>query len=128
MEYFYRYRIAVTQKIDEWFFEYGDSRRTHKRAYDLFVRYLPSVCYNTFIDHRHYPKEKLSEYRLPPYVEIPLWMMVILVRYSSVSEAIEIWLYLRRSIRRALYMTGSKTIDLETFKKALLANEEVKVR
>ncbi len=128
MEDFYRYRIAVTQRIDGWFFERGNPRRTHKRAYDLFIRYLPSVCYNTFIDHRHYPKEKLAEYRLPLYLAIPLWITVALVKHSSVNEAVEIWLYLYRSIKRTLRMAGDKPIDLDTVKKALLANEEVKVR
>lgn len=128
MEYFYRYRITVTQKIDEWFFEYGNSRRTHKKAYDLFVRYLPSICYNSFLDHRHYPKTELAEYRLPQHVEIPLWIMVVLVKHSSVSEAVRILQYLRRSILRATRLAGGRPIDLVALKKALTASEEVEVR
>ena len=38
------YRIVGAKKIDVWFYEEGDMRRTHRIVYELIVLPLYGVC------------------------------------------------------------------------------------
>ena len=44
------YRIVGAKKIDVWFYEEGDMRRTHRIVYELIVLPLYGVCENSFLD------------------------------------------------------------------------------
>ena len=48
------YRIVGAKKIDVWFYEEGDMRRTHRIVYELIVLPLYGVCENSFLDYRHH--------------------------------------------------------------------------
>ena len=41
------YRIVGAKKIDVWFYEEGDMRRTHRIAYELVILPLYGVCENS---------------------------------------------------------------------------------
>ena len=41
------YRIVGAKKIDVWFYEEGDMRRTHRIVYELIVLPLYGVCSNS---------------------------------------------------------------------------------
>lgn len=38
------YRIVGAKKIDVWFYEEGDMRRTHHNVYELIILPLYGVC------------------------------------------------------------------------------------
>ena len=44
------YRIVGAKKIDLWFYEEGDMRRTQRIVYELIVLPLYGVCENSFLD------------------------------------------------------------------------------
>ena len=63
------YRIVGAKKIDVWFYEEGDMRRTHRIVYELIVLPLYGVCENSFLDYRHHSDELLELFIQPPYIE-----------------------------------------------------------
>ena len=81
------YRIVGAKKIDVWFYEEGDMRRTHRIVYELIVLPLYGVCENSFLDYRHHSDELLELFIQPPYIEVPLWLMVMTVKKPTVSSS-----------------------------------------
>ena len=77
------YRIVGAKKIDVWFYEEGDMRRTHRIVYELIVLPLYGVCENSFLDYRHHSDELLELFIQPPYIEVPLWLMVMTGKKSN---------------------------------------------
>lgn len=63
------YRIVGAKKIDVWFYEEGDMRRTHRIVYELIILPLYGVCENSYLDYRHHSDELLELYIQPPYIE-----------------------------------------------------------
>ena len=74
------YRIVGAKKIDVGFYEEGDMRRTHRIVYELIILPLYGVCENSYLDYRHHSDELLELYIQPPYIEVPLWLMVMMDR------------------------------------------------
>ncbi len=64
------YRIVGAKKIDVWFYEEGDMRRTHHNVYELIILPLYGVCENSFLDYRHHSDELLELFIQPPYIEV----------------------------------------------------------
>lgn len=81
------YRIVGAKKIDKWFHQKGDMRRTHDKVCELFILPLYGVCDDSFFDYRHASDELLELFEQPPYIEIPLWSSVFLVKHTSPEEA-----------------------------------------
>ena len=74
-ENFYRpYRVVSVKKIDRWFFEKHDHRRTHAKIYETVIRPKFGICENTFLDYRHEPDELLELFRQSVKVEFSLWL------------------------------------------------------
>ena len=94
------YRIVGAKKIDVWFYEEGDMRRTHRIAYELIVLPLYGVCENSFLDYRHHSDELLELFIQPPYIEVPLWLMVMTVKKMPVHEANRFFELLRTKMDR----------------------------
>ena len=65
------YRIVGAKKIDVWFYEEGDMRRTHRIVYELIILPLYGVCENSYLDYRHHSDELLELFIQPPYIEVP---------------------------------------------------------
>lgn len=116
----YRFhRIAAVQAIDRLYFENGDMQHTHKMAYKLFLRPMFGICANTALDDRRHPREELENYRLPPYIESTLAIMVLLVKRSSVADATAILRYLRSVVSTIVGRDRLRRLDLELFRKYL---------
>lgn len=81
------YRVVGAKKIDVWFYEEGDLRRTHHYVYELFILPLYGVCENSFLDYRHHSDELLELYDQPSYIEVPLWLSVMTVKKMGIHEA-----------------------------------------
>ncbi|MDE6623830.1 MAG: hypothetical protein K2K30_05510 [Alistipes sp.] len=81
------YRIVGSKKIDGWFYEEGDSRRTHAKAYQLFILPLYGICPNSFLDYRNVSDELLECCPQPDYIEVSIWLPVVLVKLLGPSEA-----------------------------------------
>ena len=47
------YRVVSVKKIDRWFFEKHNHRRTHAKIYETVIRPKFGICENTFLDYRH---------------------------------------------------------------------------
>ena len=94
------YRIVGAKKIDVWFYEEGDMRRTHRIVYELIVLPLYGVCENSFLDYRHHSDELLELFIQPPYIEVPLWLMVMTVKKMPVHEANRFFELLRTKMDR----------------------------
>ncbi len=80
------YRIVGAKKIDVWFYEEGDMRRTHRIVYELIILPLYGVCENSYLDYRHHSDELLELYIQPPYIEVPLWLMVMTVKKCRLTK------------------------------------------
>lgn len=61
--------------------------RTHRIVYELIILPLYGVCENSYLDYRHHSDELLELYIQPPYIEVPLWLMVMTVKKMPVHEA-----------------------------------------
>lgn len=81
------YRIVGAKKIDALFYEEGDSRRTHAKAYELFILPLYGICPNSFLDYRNASDELLECCPQPDYIEVSIWLPVVLVKLLGQSEA-----------------------------------------
>ena len=62
------------QKIDRWFFERHDHRKTHTKIYETVIRPKFGICENTFLDYRHEPDELLDLFPQPVRIEFSLWL------------------------------------------------------
>ncbi len=114
---YHAYRMIGAKKIDRWFVEEGDPRRTHKTVYELVILPLYGICENTFLDYRKEPGEWIDLLQQAAYIELALWLPTMLVRYMSPHEANRSASTLRRLIGDALQRARrpGKTIDSEAF-------------
>lgn len=94
------YRVLGTKKIDKWYHEDGDLRRTHRHVYELFILPFYGICENSFLDYRHNTHEFLELYNQPLYIEVPLWLSVMTVKNMSVSEANRFFETIRKKLER----------------------------
>ena len=99
------YRIVGAKKIDVWFYEEGDMRRTHRIVYELIILPLYGVCENSYLDYRHHSDELLELYIQPPYIEVPLWLMVMTVKKMPPHEANRFFELLRTKMDRIFRKT-----------------------
>lgn len=116
------YRMIGAKKIDRWFVEEGNPRRTHKNAYELVIRPLYGICENTFLDYRNEADEWSELLPQPAYIELALWLPASLVRNMSPHEANRVARILRRVIGSALQRARrpGKTINAESFLHCLM--------
>lgn len=101
------YRIVHAKRIDKWFFEPHNLKRTHANAYRLFGQYL-GIGPSSFRAYRKHPSRPLSAYPLPPYIEFPLYLSVRLALMSSLTEANRTSEMLRRIFDRTLVRAKQK--------------------
>ena len=113
------YRIVGAKKIDVWFYEEGDLRRTHHYVYELIILPLYGVCENSFLDYRHCSKELLELFLQPPYIEVPLWLMVMAVKKMSLQEANRFFKILETKMDR-IFKTTSQPLTADQLLKLLL--------
>jgi len=99
------YRIVGAKKIDVWFYEEGDMRRTHRIVYELIILPLYGVCENSYLDYRHHSDELLELFIQPPYIEVPLWLMVMTVKKMPPHEANRFFELLRTKMDRIFRKT-----------------------
>lgn len=81
------YRVVSVKKIDRWFFEKHDHRRTHAKIYHSIIQPKFGICENTFLDYRHEPDELLELFRQSVKVEFSLWLPTMQAKYMSPVEA-----------------------------------------
>lgn len=81
------YRVVSVKKIDRWFFEKHDHRRTHAKIYHSIIRPKFGICENTFLDYRHEPDELLELFRQSVNVEFSMWLPTMEVKYMGPVEA-----------------------------------------
>ena len=67
------YRVVSVKKIDRWFFDRYDHRRTHAKIYETVIRPKFGMCENTFLDYRHEPDELLELFPQSASVEFSLY-------------------------------------------------------
>lgn len=80
-------RIALVKLIDRLFYQKYDSRRTHKRVYELFIRPLFGICEDTFRNYRKFPDERLTERDCLPHLKLILTIDVEVLKALPVKEA-----------------------------------------
>lgn len=81
------YRVVSVKKIDRWFFEKHDHRRTHAKIYHSIIRPKFGICENTFLDYRHESDEVLELFRLSVNIEFSMWLPTMEVKYMGPVEA-----------------------------------------
>ena len=113
------YRIVGAKKIDVWFYEEGDMRRTHRIVYELIILPLYGVCENSYLDYRHHSDELLELFIQPPYIEVPLWLMVMTVKKMPVHEANRFFELLRTKMDR-IFRKSSHPLTAEQLLKLLV--------
>lgn len=127
------FRIVGAKNIDRWFYEKGDSRRTHDKVYETFILPLYGVCKDSFFDYRHASDDLLKEFPQPPYVEVPLWNSAFLVKHSSPAEANRFFVCFQRLVERAVRQAqqeqAERTLKADTVMKhlTLVMNESMQV-
>ena len=80
-------------------------RRTHRIVYELIILPLYGVCENSYLDYRHHSDELLELYIQPPYIEVPLWLMVMTVKKMPPHEANRFFELLRTKMDRIFRKT-----------------------
>ena len=75
-------------------------RRTHHNVYELIILPLYGVCENSYLDYRHHSDELLELFIQPPYIEVPLWLMVMTVKKMPPHEANRFFELLRTKMDR----------------------------
>lgn len=113
------YRIVGAKKIDMWFYEEGDLRRTHHYVYELFILPLYGVCENSFLDYRHHSDELLELYLQPPYIEVPLWLSVMTVKKMGILEANRFFELIRKKLE-CIFKHTSQPLTAEQLLKLLV--------
>ena len=81
------YRIVSIKKIDRWFFDQYDHRRTHAKIYETVILPKFGVCENTFLDYRHEPDELLELFPQSATIEFSMWLPTMQAKYMSPAEA-----------------------------------------
>lgn len=97
------YRIVSVKKIDRFFFEKHDPRRTHAKIYGALILPMFGICENTFLDYRNYSDELLDLYPQPAYIELSLWLSTMLIRYMPLSEANKFSDWLQNLLEEAFF-------------------------
>lgn len=95
------YRVVSVKKIDRWFFDRYDHRRTHAKIYETVIRPKFGMCENTFLDYRHEPDELLELFPQSASVEFSLWLPTVQTKYMVPAEANRFSLMLWDSIDKA---------------------------
>lgn len=113
------YRVVGAQKIDKWYYEDGDLRRTHRHVYELFILPLYGICENSFLDYRHNTDEFLELYNQPPYIEVPLWLSVMTVKNMSVLEANRFFDIIQKRMEY-IFKTAAKPLNADQLIKILV--------
>ncbi len=83
----YLCHIALVKLIDKLFYQKHDSRRTHKRAYELIIRPLFGICEDTFRNYRKFPEERLTEDACLPHLKLILTIDVETLKALPMKEA-----------------------------------------
>lgn len=113
------YRVVGAQKIDKWYYEDGDLRRTHRHVYELFILPLYGICENSFLDYRHNTDEFLELYNQPLYIEVPLWLSVMTVKNLSVFEANRFFDIIQKRMEY-IFKTAAKPLNADQLIKILV--------
>lgn len=75
-----KWRILIARRLDALFYEPGNASRSHKRAYNRFIKFILGVDYDTFRTYCNPRKYDISDMRLPARIEIALREFV---RYAT---------------------------------------------
>ena len=75
------YRVVSVKKIDRWFFEKHNHRRTHAKIYETVIRPKFGIC------DRHESDELLELFRQSVNVEFSMWLPTMEAKYMSPVEA-----------------------------------------
>lgn len=115
----YRYnRVVSVKKIDRWFFDQYDHRRTHARIYERLIRPKFGICENTFLDYRHEPDELLELFPQSPSVEFSLWLPTMEAKHMVATEAdrfsLSLWESIDRAFRDILKQNPACRVDADT--------------
>lgn len=81
------YHVVSVKKIDHWFFDEHDRRRTHAKIYESVIRPMFGICENTFLDYRHESDELLELFRQSVFIEFSLWLPTMEAKYMNPIEA-----------------------------------------
>lgn len=113
------YRVLGAQKMDKWYYEDGDLRRTHRHVYELFILPFYGICENSFLDYRHNTDEFLELYNQPLYIEVPLWLSVMTVKNMSVQEANRFFDIIRKRLEY-IFKNSAKPLNADQLIKILV--------
>ena len=113
------YRIVGAKKIDVWFYEEGDLASQHDNVWESIILPLYGVCENSFLDYRHHSDELLELFIQPPYIEVPLWLMVMTVKKMPPHEANRFFELLRTKMDR-IFKKSSPLLVTEQLLKLLV--------
>lgn len=97
----YLRRIVMVKMIDRLFYERGNSRRTHKRGYELFIYPYFGIGADTSRAYRNYPNELLEGVPRSVHLESMLQLDVHVVKNMSLPEAEEFLQMLCRDVEAA---------------------------
>ena len=118
------YRVVSVKKIDRWFFEKHDHRRTHAKIYHSIIRPKFGICENTFLDYRHEPDELLELFRQSVNVEFSMWLPTMEVKYMGPVEAdrfsLILWDAFDKAFKRIFKEEPASRIDSEKLLKHLI--------
>lgn len=118
------YRVVSVKKIDRWFFEKHDHRRTHTKIYHSIIRPKFGICENTFLDYRHESDELLELFRQSVNVEFSMWLSTMEAKYMSPVEAdrfsLMLWDAFDTAFKRIHNKESACRIDAEKLLKHLI--------
>lgn len=80
-------RVVMVKMIDRLFYERGNSRRTHKRGYELFIYPHFGIGTDTYRAYRSYPDELLERVPRSRHLESSMRLDVNVVKNMPLSEA-----------------------------------------
>lgn len=118
------YRVVGAKKIDQWFYEEGDSRRTHAKIYELVILPLFGICQNSFLDYRNASEELLEVCPQPAYIEVMLWLSAVLIKHLGPSEAnrfaLRLQTYFRKAVAHAHNAQSERAISADRLQASLI--------
>ena len=118
------YRVVSVKKIDRWFFEKHDHRRTHAKIYHSIIQPKFGICENTFLDYRHESDELLELFRQSVNVEFSMWLPTMEAKYMSPVEAdrfsLMLWDAFDTAFKRIHNKESACRIDAEKLLKHLI--------
>ena len=118
------YRVVSVKKIDRWFFERHDHRKTHTKIYETVIRPKFGICENTFLGYRHEPDELLDLFPQPVRIEFSLWLPAMQAKYMNPAEAdrfcIMLWDAFNKSFKRILREEPACRINAEKLLMSLM--------